>query len=327
MKKLCILVPTKGHPDNIEWMISKSKEGLKKYDFDLIIGESDSKEESKHIVNQCRADGYDNVHYLFFDNDIESEMKVQKLCEIGAEKYEYLMVCRDRSMLNVEVFGDRLIELLNKRYTVVSFLTSDRTHRINEFESKEYNNAIGYFRDLYWNLTLWGNSVINNKIASSFAKQSRNIKGSDNSFFLLETMFNLFANDSEFSAYNWVEDVLLGTNQSTSTWKFNDKFLDIWARAWCETIDRLPCVYDPEKEYVKLSRSEYFCNFTDVKHLLSLRADGDFTLKSVSRNKAYIPQMTRTGSFWFYAISMLPMKPLSLLKYSIKKEERPKFQV
>lgn len=294
-----------------------------KYDFDLIIGESDSNEESKGIVEKYRGQGYKNIHYWFFDGDIESEMKVQKLCEMGASEYEYLMICRDRNIIDIGQVGDRLTSLLNKKYTIISFLTSDRTNRIDEFQSREYINKIEFFHDLYWNLTSWGNSIINNELASYFSKIDRTLKGSDNSFFLLETMFTYIADIKEFKAYNLVDDILLETNKSTSTWKFKDRMLDIWAKAWCESIDRLPEIYDDEKAYVKYTRSMYYNGFSSIKNLLSFRADGDFTIESVRRNKKYIPMMSKTSIIWFYLISIMPKKPLSYLKYKIKKMDRP----
>ncbi len=294
-----------------------------KFDFDLIIGESDSKEESKIIVDKYRSEGFDNIRYVFFENDIESEMKVQKLCEIGAREYEYSMICRDRNIIDIDKYGDKLNALMNEKYTIISFLTSDRTDKLREFQSKEYTKKDEFFRELYWNLTSWGNSIINNDLCRYFANRRRTLKGSDNSFFLLETMFTYIAEVKDFKAYNYVEDVLLETHKSTSTWKFKDKMLDIWAKAWCETIDRLPAVYDKDKEYVKLTRSKYYHNFSSVKNLLSFRADGDFTLQSVKRNKKYIPMMSRTNIFWFYLIALLPQQPLFHLKYKVKKMEEP----
>ena len=156
--------------------------------------------------------------------------------------------------------------------------------------------------------------IINQDIAVFFAEQERAINGSDNSFFMLETVFSAIAFQKDFCAYNIVGNVMLNnTKRQKSTWRHKNKLLEIWAKAWCETINRLPPIYDEQKKYVKLS-NDLNLNYFAITHLLNFRAEGDFCLSSIRKNKKYIPEITNTSVFWFYFIAILPRVLLLGLK-------------
>lgn len=314
MKQLAILIPTKGHPDNIEAFVEKSKDALKSSGYDLYVGESDEKQESKSVIKKYNDAGYNNLHYHFFENNPESEMKVQMLCQMVSDEYHYLWICRDGLLPSFDNIYSQLDELMGKEYNVISIMRNDRSVRKGHYVSQAYTNLNEFFRELYWHMTFWGSYIIDYEMGLYFSKQSRSLKGTDNSFFMLEVVFNYLAEKKNFSAYNIVGDTYCDLHPGQkSTWRHKDHLLKIWAKAWCDTIDRLPSVYDSDKTYVKLSNNLNL-NYFAIPKLLNFRAEGDFTTYSVKEYRKYIKEVANTPLLFFYAISLLPMKPMKFIK-------------
>ena len=292
--KLAISIPTYDRANCIDLMLKEIIEITEELKIGVYIFDGSPNNETQNICDKYK--NFSCLNYIKQTGEIKErhwEAAISPNCE-------YLLICRDRSIIKPEFYGI-LLRLLEENYDVYVLTVVD-----NSVEIKMHliNSPKYLFKDYLLSMSLFGSYIIKKEVLKT---TNENIDAKYyKSFALLAKVFQSIVNKKDFKAlfipFNLKKNYLIIPH--TSYLKPNQLF-DIWGDDWIKMIDDLPSQYNDYKEKAKHARDIDYWKFYN---LLELRKNGSIDLKSVLKNRKVIRQVASNPLIFFIFAGLLPQK-------------------
>ena len=103
-KKLMIGIPTKDHPEYMQYYLSRVLPDAEKNHVDIWVYESSEDDLTKQIVEKKKKEGYQNVFYKRYPPEIAYWKKLKDIY-VGSG-YEYVWLCGDGLVIELAMYQD-----------------------------------------------------------------------------------------------------------------------------------------------------------------------------------------------------------------------------
>lgn len=311
MKKLAIIVPTANREKTIDYWLKEVANDARNNNVDVIIYDSSSNRKTHNVVTKYIKKGFDNVLYCKYTGHFDGVSLDNKLIDAYKDfsrAYEYIWLIRDGLIPMIDMFYQKLTQLMAKRYdciivdalyrnyyqeTEVEYLKEKReyTKLLQEQAHRMQTLGMLIFESNYA-LDLIEKVPVDEKTYSLWQMAAPlhhyAIHGANIVFYIGDTFtFNPMSHKGHF-------------------WGNGAKLFEQWGVRWCKVIDGLPECYDSAKESVY---KIYTCDFHPFspKAVAGLRAYGGMNKEMVDRYKSCIERTTDTPISFFYEIANMPV--------------------
>ena len=290
--KLAISIPTYERPECISELIDQFINEAEKLNIGIYIFDGSISDETKKVCEKYKD--YSCFNYI----RQTGEIKERHWEAVTASDCDYLLNCRDRTIIKSEFFGI-ILRLLEENLDL--YILGDSTYK---FASKMHflTSPCELFKEFFLPMTLFGSYIVRKDV----------LKATDNnidakyykSFALLSKIFKAIPNIKDFKAlfipfdfktnYYFIPKTFSGTSES---------FFSIWGDDWVKMIDDLPPCYNEYKTKAKQARE-----IGNILNLLDFRMNGSIDLKIVLKNKNIIKQISSTPLIVFILVALIPKK-------------------
>lgn len=306
--KIGVIIPTCNRDESIKSFLEQKIEVFSRYNVDLIIYDSSDNDKTKNTVENFILKGYKILKYKYYEGIFDGfslDHKIIKAYSDFYNDYDYLWICRDGLIINLEY----IYELLYKAMKMdVDYIVVDSMFRCNKTKPfiKKYNECVEFCREQFHRIVTLGMLIVSKK---AIYRMVNNYPINDTNYSLWQAVvpfhdivnrnFNsIFICDNVFS-YNVVN------TKGNSFWNSNGRALEQWTYCWYKVISCLPEKYDNIKEFL------YFLDMSDfhpfyLMSLLRMRGNNSLSLNKVKKYKNYILKVTNKPLIFFYIIAVIP---------------------
>lgn len=304
--KIGIIVPTCNREEYVKvWIDTLGQENYI-YNTDIIFFDSSDDDQTCMLIKQA------NLSCIYYDKYISEEKnektldaKVFSAAKKYATKYDYIWICRDRSVPNLHVLYPVLTSCLERQYDFVVVYP----HWINpeHYGYKDYNDCCELFSEQCGNMTSLGSIVFTSRILHKLIDEYPIDPIKNYGLWIPMALFD-YIGTHEFRALFYANNTFNYIPEySTSFWIKQDTLLWLWLERWPQMIESLPKQYDKiKKESLKFSG----WTVSPLSKLLIMpcKANGGFRLKEVWKYRDKFQEVSET-SFWKYAcFACIPYK-------------------
>lgn len=304
--KLGIIVPTCNREEYVKvWLDTLGQENYI-YNTDIIFFDSSDDNQTCMLIKQV------NSNCIYYDrynsaekNEKTLDAKVFSAAKKYATKYDYIWICRDRSIPNLHVLYPVLTSCLERQYDFVVVYP----HWIGpeHFGYKDYNDCCELFSEQCGNMTSLGSIVFTSRILHKLIDEYPIDPIKNYGLWIPMALFD-YIGTHKFRALFFVNNTFNYIPEySTSFWIKQDTLLWLWLERWPQMIESLP------KQYNKIKKDSLkFGGWTvaPLSKLLILpcKANGGFRLTEVWKYRDKFQEVSDTP-FWKYAcFSCIPYK-------------------
>ncbi len=276
---LAMAVITRDHADSIRDVLEQNAVLYKKYGIDVYYMDSGKDDSTEKLIEEYRADGYDNFYHVRCDESSSLDRKLSlALAQTEFnEKYDFVWPVKDRSFYDEQVFA-RIVDGLNREPDAVFldfFANSQEGYRV-------YDDCRKFFYDCAFLTPDLETVVYNAKtLLSDYEPESEKEIIDDHKlwFSMVAVLFNRLARlpECRVEAFN-LQGFVGNSDRSETTYK--DRVFYVWKDCWLDVMDHcIDTVYDPYKAKVikeATSLPEFFghkCYINELRKKGALRKD------------------------------------------------------
>lgn len=299
-KELMIGIPTKDHPKYIQYYMARVLEAAKKYNIDIHIYDSSSNDETKNIVFERQRQGYNNVFYHKYGEDIKIEDKLEYI--FADSGYEYVWLCGDGVVINIEkdiAIVER--EIVNNRDLIVfgkPLINGGKRY-------VEYDNPVELLGECFAPITYYGASIVRGDI---FKKdQWKHYKERYLEQVQPACFFEYFAKNPMNAVYIAHDFFEANPYKKMSDWMKKGRTFEAFAYLMERTVEQLPEIYNKEKKKAKKSIDEYTGVF-GISHLWALRTNGNLSFRIAVKYRKCVKKVTLTRFTTVLLIAICPKR-------------------
>lgn len=322
-KRLAFIIPTYNRSRNIAYYLNAQMPAFVERCIDVIIFDSSESNETKQVVQTYKYEHPEHAHYLFYDyyhgnkSDLRAlDRKVYNACKKYVDTYEYLWLCGDGPLFQIEKLWDELSTAMQEKADCIAF------HSIlsKSFNAHYYESCKLFLKDYCWVLTLLGSAVFSSKNLKIMVDHYPVITGSDFWYWLPLAFFHMKAGKRIHAVVvSDKQPYVMNPYRTEPYWKQNGDVFWQWAKIWPEAIHQLPEYYDDIKDEVTKAPEKNMKLFS-IKGLLGLKATNRLTVDSINTYKDYLNQVTNTPILVFYLIAVFGnQKVLSFIRTMYRK--------
>lgn len=312
MKELCLLIPTKNRAMAIDFFLKEKIEKFREKEIDVIIFDSSTNDETENVVKKYLECGYENIVYQYYkdyENDGYGSYKVRDAYRVCAQQYEYIWLCGDTTIIQIENVYSEVKNAIDKKCDIIHVYRNPQNRKTGV-----YTDCVEFLELFYWSMTHWCSYILSRDIVTQMDKYICEFLENGRPHFniIVYSIYKVIS-DCEFTAY-YVENTLYTVSpyRQSSNAHLNKDLLRTWAEATCIGIDELPDIYNGVKKSVKLSINENMELFS-LWGGISLRADGNISIRKLNEYKRYLVQMTSVPLAWFYLWAAIPREIAQML--------------
>ncbi len=307
-KQLMIGIPTKDHPKYIQYYLAKILPASKKYNIDIYIYDSSVDDETEGIVKRRVEQGYSNLFYRRFHEEILIEDKLGYI--FINNKYEYIWLCGDGVIASLEKDMDILLKEMEKGRDLILFgqALEDGFARGYNYTGNnyiEYTDIVKFLEDCWAPLTYYGASVVRGNLFSK--KQWDEYRKKYKEQVQPACFFEVFK-EGEFNGVYIVQDFFeANPYKIQAEWVKKGRLFDAFTGIMANTINSLPHKYDASKKKIEKSLDKYTGSFS-FSHLWILRSNGNLNLKKALKYRRQIRRMCLVNYKIILIVAICPKK-------------------
>lgn len=306
--KLAIIIITKNHKEIMEeWMRIFPKQNTKA-NVEVWVYDSSDNDDTQKICEE----NSEFVHYFRFDPDIGDEKAVDALTSIDRE---YLWLCGDGVIPNMDLVYDLLVEEFSKKTDVIHFFGKNQANiaykkKIGMGDEIVYTDdeKREFFRDFWWSLAWLGVTIVNKRVIDNVDFDEMLEKYGQKGFIFptavccsLQSLSNircLVIHHNCFTA---------NRKKIASGWKQEGQVIPIWSKNTVLTIDAMPEYFEKYKHHV-MENCWLNNNFLTTRGLLDWRSNNFYNIQDYKLYKQYLTITSQKNCFTLYCIARLPKK-------------------
>lgn len=299
---LCILIVTYNRCDSVNYYLENRLEIFKANGFDIVVYDSSKNDMTKNIVLKYINNGYSSLKYVHYKDpadDPYGRKKAEDALKNCAKVYDYVWLCGDQAILQLEEFENELHRLLNRKYDLIHIYSNN-----SGLESKYDIDYVEFLKNFFWSMTHWCSFILSKPLIEAMIKQLAEY--GEKYYITTDFVFSIFSAlaKGNFKIAYLNHAVLKHSPCRTLGVAAKDMF-----RAYAEEINvsitQLPKEYDTVKELAKKGFSKNTGTFS-WQGAIDLRANGNLTLHNLQKYKKHLQQMTEVPMIWFYLWSIMP---------------------
>lgn len=303
MKRLCLIIPTHDRAACISEYLSQTAETAREFGLNIVIWDTSPNEDTAKVVAYQRDKGFENIQYARSPEPAEAmgiDRKVVVACKAYCGQYDYLWFSSDGTVVNIQAVLPELMQAMEEGYDMVGLRHTDASGE----EPTTYTQCTVLFRNCCW----WLTSLTSMVISTELLEQAFEVLPLDSSKFhglwLPMSVFHVLSQRTFRALELPVADFWrVNPQRDDSFWKVSGNCLWQWGKVWCDAVDSLPPVYNTEKKSVLRAHDDHVHLFS-FRHLVSMKPDGNLTIKKVQQYQKYLPRVTNTSIFWFYFVAI-----------------------
>ena len=313
-KKIAIIVITE-RSKALEGYFMSSAQDLYTLGIDLIIFSSDEDGNIKRVTDIWR-EKYDNIKYHKHQCCSSTEEKVIAAYKTYLNDYEYVLVTRDGTPMNVDALFPKIEKKIEEKNDLIVINGVERDWQ--NIGSKEYTDIALFFKEQFRHMLILGVVIVKSDLMRDIIENIPldRIRNCD---FWHPVVFFEYLADKNFTASVILVNRVWRCNSGAAnySWWWKDPFR-IWAQRYYEIIMSLPPVYDKYKGEV-LNDHVIDCDCFSLDYMIKFKRVGGLTLFSINKYKKYFRYVSDTPLWLFYVVLLSPKFILKMLCKYMKK--------
>ena len=306
---LAVIIPTCNRSNSIDYWLYIAAGKFWYYGIDIIIYDSSSNDATEAVCKNFQIDGFDNIIYKRYTGKFDGfslDDKVISAYKEFVSSYEYLWVCRDGLLINIDKIYSDLKEISDKKYNLISVNASFRKKNIKV--KKVYscpNDAVDFLRENFVDTLTLGTFIFSAKFVNKIL----------NDYPLNDTNYSLWQNIVPYyyvannidDVFMYIDDVFMYNIAGTrsSFWNKSGNSMKQWAYYYPHIINQLPEIYNRvKKDVIKIQMFD-FKPFSPGS-LIRMRGNGGLSIRHIRKYRKNFPLICDTPLWQFYAIAFMP---------------------
>lgn len=284
-EKITVVIPTYNHPLYIKYIIDNS---IVPYNGELFVFEihdSSNTDETKEIVKKTRK-----IKYFKYDSNISADVKSHIAISQVNTSHIYLM--GDGLAPNFNLLEIFLINSNFVNYDLFGILPSlylkakiNKDIDIKPNEKYIFDNYQEFSKRFFYELTLYGGSIISNKILDYINENGLFEKYKFNSRYCyahISSIFDALSIGKFSSAISFLDCIMINPIKKKSTWMNKELFFSILMDEFYYDVNKIPG-YNPSiiKGIIENKNSFAF----SLGFIINLRSNGILSLSEYRRHR------------------------------------------
>lgn len=301
MASICLIIPTQNRSECIRNYLEQVALQFFECSIDIIVLDGSVNKDTEQVVCYF-AQTYSNIQFCKYtgpENDYAIDQKIYWAAQNFAKKYDYIWFSSDGTIIHVEKMKAAIIRFVQQKNDLLIWDNGAAGW-------VEYQDPCALFRECIWRMTSLSSVLVSSQLMLK-AMELFPVSHALHKGFWLPMVYFYYCDKNHANAVFYMDEGLWSANptREAAFWQESGRVLWQWGEVWCEAIDALPARYDADKADAILSHDLHMKLFS-CKSLLSLKVDGNLTLKKVREQHDYIPRITQMPRFFFYTIAFVP---------------------
>ena len=325
MPRLEIVIPTRNHPESVELLLTAYHKLFDCFDFSVSIHDSS---DDDLTLKACEKSSFFNRRVRYFKYDVSVSIDEKTLLALKQGCADYLLLCTD----GILVKADNLFEsgLLEEKFNVCCMYPKDRmVERIyyartiakQDVDSSKYL----FFYHNFWELILYGASIISKEIAESIDVSEMCRKYSGTGFIYPSTLVELAENGFRTVFL----DVFADTPLHKSGWLKSGHAIEQWSKSLHDCVAAIDDCYLDERTKKHILYEHKLGNFLSTGMFLYFKYYRSFDFRIFRKYRSYVLDMmsaTRIGLYFALVVPrFLIVIPYSAYDWILKKMREKRF--
>ncbi len=304
-EKMMVCIPTYGHPEAVEDVLSHCAETYKRYGLDVYYYDSSEDDKTRKVIEAYQAKGYDNLYYIFLDSNKLETPKYEHILMLEGiqKKYEYMWYLRDRCWCE-----EKTLKLMYKAMeTPRDLIFLDVGHSDCRQELSECNEPNMFYHRCGDYATSMDTTIYNVQtiLGDRFnLKEFRERHGDyRDAFAHFLIIFEQLAKKTNpnICLLAGKNVTIFHSHKTQSGW--HKQRIKIWGKQWIQANEALPDCYTDKDDIIKRTASFPWI-LGDLNALIDLHNNGVLTPESFEEIKG----------FW-ERVSDIPLETLRQIAY------------
>lgn len=284
--KMAVCIPTYERPEVVEDVLQHCAGVYRRYGLDVYYYDSSRDNRTKEVIESFQCAGYDNLHYIWVDPEMNKVDLVFAMDGIQKE-YEYMWYLRDRCWCEEKTL-QLIYKAMEEEHDLI-FL--DVGHPDEAEELLICNDADTFYHRCGDYATSMDAALYNVKtmLKDDFSLEGFKAKYDgeySKSFQHFLTIFEQLSRKQkpDICLLSGKNMGIVHSRKGGSTW--SDKRLEIWAKHWVQANEALPDCYTDRGDIIKRTASFPWI-LGDVNHLVKLHDEEILTPEYFEEIKEY----------------------------------------
>lgn len=306
---LAVIIPTCNRATVVDHLLFQSAYQLRKYGVDIIIYDSSNDDKTENCVRNFQLEGCWNVHYHRYDGEFDGfslDHKVISAYKDYADRYKYLWVCRDGLIITPDLCMENIIKYVqNGADCIIVDAKFRNDNKSSEVVYRGKQDCADLLRQEGARTTVLGTFIFSGelikKIVSAIPLDEKTY-----GLWLPAAPLHYFAKQP-FLVVRYVGDLFFYNTAGTanSFWNASGKAMEQWAYRWYTIVMNLPECYNAAKnDVLKINMFDFHPFY--LTSLMRMRSNGGLSFSIVRKYEKYLPFVSDTSMWKYYAVSFMP---------------------
>lgn len=300
---LVLVILTANHSTEVDLLLCCAAKDLLCFGIDVVVYDSSDDEKTHAVTTNFQIDGYDNVHYRRYMDEIKGFSIDREMITAYSEylDYDYIWLCRDDLIPTISQFYNELMELVENE---TEFIAVDGSSRNNGRHCiKRYHDCVEFFSENAGRVSTLGRSVFSGHFVKRLLRDYPLDESKEGFWASIAALHQIAA---EPVSTGLIVSNVFADNQGISSSSYWVKgMLKTWGENWYRAVLSLPAIYDPVKPSALKIHTSDFQVFT-LKSMLILRSLGDFNLSIYRQYCDVLSHVSTNSSIKFYFSALIP---------------------
>ncbi len=325
-KKLCILLPTNGREKCVSYYLAHSLDACREQGIDLYLCDSSQTDANRLLVEDYIRRGYDNVFFIHeqprkapsapvyrvFPNPDHKVFYAQLAL---AQRYDYIWLCGDNCLIDFNATLPQVKRCMEQGADILHF---EDHPRMALGQEQVYTDARKFYVNDAWHMTAYGVSLVSSRVILGMNTPEALEKYLDSGFLYIMSLMDYCAKNPFTAVHSHQHFFRDNPHREISGWIANGTALEVFARNWALANRALDSLYDEKKEAAIRAHGVHTGLFS-LFGCLRLRVTENITLAKLKKVKQYLPGLSNTPVWWYYAAALCPRR---LARLACKLRER-----
>ena len=283
MKRLCLFIPTRNHPDLMQFYLEQTVDAAKELSVDIWIDDTSDNDDTAKIAAKYDCSSVFYSHQREYP-DKTTDLKVKNGFQKLMDQYDYIWLCGDGYVPELSKVMPLIAQYIESETSMIHFI--DKIHMDNSLEM----DALFFFRTYGWYVTYYGATIVSSALMRNVDFDEQYEKWRNSGFLFWSCVFTALA--EQYKTITVLDSSITYINNpfknSNSSFRPNG-FARFWFQKWPEVVYSLPKMYDQDKETVcKMLGTKI--RLYDWRGLMKLRLSGNLTYSIIRDNLNNIPK-------------------------------------